>query len=110
MCEGKNPANKRQRALRIAIRKARAFAEQTALQNIQMAGLDPSRWQANAWFLQNSIQKKYLKSAKAIYKPQVEITAADISRAIQMHREGIVVGANGDTEGLTHNGDGDGSV
>ena len=80
--EGKDPANIRQRRLRMAIKRARAEAEIQALKNIQTAGLDPARWQAAAWFLERCVRGRYERSAKEIYKPTMNVTMADIAQGL----------------------------
>lgn len=96
--EGKDPVNRRQRALRLAIKKARAEAEIKALQNIQTAGLDEKHWQSNAWYLQNVVQKKYLKNARLINQPQVNVSMADIARELEQEEE-----SNHESNGYTDN-------
>ena len=91
--EGKDENNVPQRKLRDDIHAARAEAEQTALRNIQTAGLDPARWQANAWFLEHSIRGRYLKSAVAT-RPTTNITLSDIARDM----ENEPVHTNGQTD------------
>ena len=42
-----------------AIKSAESQAEITAVKNIRTAGLDPSRWQANAWFLERKFPDRW---------------------------------------------------
>jgi endogenous inhibitor of DNA gyrase (YacG/DUF329 family) len=77
---GKDPANQRHSALRTDILRARAFAEMEALKSIQLASTDPVHWRAAVWFLEHSIRGRWLKSATAIYKPEINVSMADIAR------------------------------
>ena len=42
-----------------SIKSAEAQAEITAVKNIRTAGLDPSRWQANAWYLERKHPERW---------------------------------------------------
>jgi hypothetical protein len=96
--------------------RARAHAEIEALKQVQVASGED--WRAAAWFLTHSIQGRYLRTAREVHKPEINISVADIARdldeagayrdgevvggrEIPIQRDGIV-GRNGDGQGRRH--------
>jgi hypothetical protein len=82
MIEAKDPANKRQRTLRAALKKAKHTLEASCLRRINLASIEPKNWTAAAWLLQHRVGGSYLKTAAAINKPQVSVTMADQARRL----------------------------
>lgn len=82
MQEANDPANRRQRALRAELKKAKHALEADCLKRINLASLEPKHWTAAAWLLQHRVGGAYVKSAAAIHKPQVSLTLADAARLL----------------------------
>lgn len=95
MVEGRDPANKRQRAFRAAIKRAKHTLEVNCLTRIDLASIEPKQWQAAAWLLQHRVGGAYLQSAKAIYKPEVSVTLSDIARDLETNGDGEYYRENG---------------
>jgi hypothetical protein len=93
--KGNDPRKKAQRRLRAHIMRARAHAEIEALKHIEIASRDPANWRAACWMLTHVIRGRYLMTARDVNRTNVELTVADVARAIQLHEESIE-SANGD--------------
>lgn len=81
--EGRNPENKRQRAFRAALKRAKAENEIRCLTNIRDAAERPQHWTAAAWLLERVINpQRYGRQPIQVNANNANFTWAEVAKTI----------------------------